>query len=70
LSGEGLALVSKIVVERELQSSEIKFMQRVPGLAEKYYALTVRKRFQNAWLGEIVKVFCARLVGLAGKKAR
>ena len=33
LSGEGLALVSKIVVERELQSSKIKFMLRVPGLA-------------------------------------
>lgn len=65
LSGKGLALVSKIVVERELQSSKIKFMLRVPGLAEKYYALTVRKRFQNAWLGEIVEVFRARLKELA-----
>jgi LysR family transcriptional activator of nhaA len=65
LSGEGLALVSKIVVERELQSSEIKFMLRVPGLAEKYYALTVRKRFQNAWLAEIVEAFRARLKELA-----
>ena len=65
LSGEGLALVSKIVVERELQSSKIKFMLRVPGLAEKYYALTVRKRFQNAWLGEIVEAFRARLKELA-----
>jgi len=61
LSGEGLALVSKIVVERELQSQRIKFMLRVPGLAEKYYALTVRKRFQNAWLGEIVDAFRTRL---------
>jgi LysR family transcriptional activator of nhaA len=65
LSGEGLALVSKIVVERELQSSKIKFMLRVPGLAEKYYALTVRKRFQNAWLAEIVEAFRARLKELA-----
>jgi LysR family transcriptional activator of nhaA len=65
LSGEGLALVSKIVVERELQSSKIKFMQRVPGLVEKYYALTVRKRFANAWLGEIVKTFRGRLKDLA-----
>jgi len=61
LSGEGLALVSKIVVERELKSREIKFMQRVPGMAEKYFVLTVRKRFQNAWLGEIVEAFRARL---------
>ena len=65
LSGEGLALVSKIVVERELQSSKIKFMLRVPGLAEKYYALTVRKRFQNAWLAEIVEAFRSRLKELA-----
>ena len=65
LSGEGLALVSKIVVERELQSSKIKFMLRVPRLAEKYYALTVRKRFQNTWLAEIVEAFRARLKELA-----
>ena len=65
LSGEGLALVSKIVVERELQSRKIKFMQRVAGLTEKYYALTVRKRFQSAWLGEIVQAFRARLKELA-----
>ena len=57
LSGEGLALVSKIVVERELQAHNIKFMLRVPGLVKKYYALTVRKRFQNAWLAEIVEAF-------------
>jgi LysR family transcriptional activator of nhaA len=61
LSGEGLALVSKIVVERELQSRKIKFMLRVPNLAERYYALTIRKRFQNAWLAEIVEAFRTRL---------
>ena len=65
LSGAGLALVSKIVVERELQSNKIKFMFRVPGLVERYYALTVRKRFQNAWLAEIVGAFRARLKELA-----
>ena len=65
LSGEGLALVSKIVVERELQSSKIKFMLPVPGLTERYYALTVRKRFENSWLGEIVQAFRARLKELA-----
>jgi LysR family transcriptional activator of nhaA len=65
LSGEGLALVSKIVVERELESRQIKFMLRVPGLVERYYALTARKRFENAWLGEIVEAFRARLKVLA-----
>ena len=68
LSGEGLALVSKIVIERELKSREIKFMLRVPGLAEKYYALTVRKRFQNVWLAEIVEAFRTRLKELASSK--
>jgi LysR family transcriptional activator of nhaA len=61
LSGEGLALVSKIVVERELESRQIKFVLRVPGLVERYYALAARKRFENAWLGEIVEAFRARL---------
>lgn len=65
LSGEGLALISKIVVERELNSREIKFMQRVPGLREKYYALAVRKRLQNKWLEGIVDVFRDRLKVLA-----
>jgi len=69
LSGEGLALVSKIVVERELQSRKIKFMFRVPSLAEKYYALTVRKRFQNDWLAEIVETFRARLKVLGSSPA-
>lgn len=61
LSGEGLALVSKIVVERELQSREIKFMRRVPGLTEQFYALTMRKRFANAWLAEIVETFRSKI---------
>ena len=61
LSGRGLALVSKIVVERELQSRQIGFMYRVPGLVERYFALTVRKRFANAWLEEMVENFRRRL---------
>lgn len=70
LSGKGLALVSKIVVERELQSRQIKFMARVPGLVEKYFALTVRKRFENAWITEIVDAFRARLKELAATPER
>lgn len=69
LSGEGLALVSKIVVERELESRHIKFMLRVPGLVERFYALTARKRFENAWLGTIVEAFRTRLQSL-GSSAR
>lgn len=61
LSGQGLALVSKIVVEGELDSSKIKIMRRVPGLSERFYALSGRKKFENAWLTKIVQVFRARL---------
>ena len=70
LSGRGLALVSKIVVERELESRQIKFMARVPGLVEKYFALTVRKRFENPWIGEIVATFRARLKELSATPER
>lgn len=61
LSGEGLALVSKIVVERDLQSRQLSFMARVPGLVERYYALTGRKRFEDAGVSDIVEAFRARL---------
>ncbi|MCX6954248.1 MAG: LysR family transcriptional regulator [Verrucomicrobia bacterium] len=70
LSGEGMALVSKIVVERELESRQIKFMLRVPGLVERYYALAARKRFANVWLGEIVEAFRARLSALGSTPGR
>ncbi len=70
LSGQGLALVSKIVVERDIQARKLQYVQRVPGLVEKYFALAARKRFENAWIGEIVEAFRARLVELsAGSRA-
>ncbi len=65
LSGQGLALVSKIVVERELRSREIGYMFRVPRLAERFYALTVRKRFDDTWIAGIVAAFRARLKELS-----
>lgn len=65
LSGQGLALVSKIVVERELESRQIRFLRRVPGLTENFYALTVRRKFGDAWLAEVVEIFRRRLKDLA-----
>lgn len=70
LSGEGLALVSKIVVERELESRQIKFMFRVPGLVERFYALTARRQIENVWLGEIVEAFRTRLQVLGSTPRR
>ena len=65
LSGQGLALVSKIVVERDLERRDLRQVVRVPGLAERYYALTVRKRFGHDWIAAIVAAFRARLKELA-----
>ena len=65
LSGQGLALMSKIVVERELHSRQIRFLFPVPGLVERFYALSMRRRFQVPWLGEVVEAFRARLRELA-----
>lgn len=69
LSGQGLALMSKIVVEGELNSSKIGLMRRVPGLAERFYALSVRRRFANPWLEEIVTTFRSRLKSFGGRPA-
>lgn len=69
LSGQGLALMSKIVVERELNSRQIRFLFPVPGLVERFYALSARRRFEAPWLGEVVEAFRARLRELAKGRA-
>jgi LysR family transcriptional activator of nhaA len=70
LSGQGLALVSAIVVERELTSKQLSTIQRVPGLTEKFYAITVRRRFGNAWIEEVVQSFRQRLKAIAEMPAK
>jgi LysR family transcriptional activator of nhaA len=61
LSGHGLALVPSIVVERELQSRQLRTLIRVPKLAERFYAITMRRRFGSALIEEVVAEFRARL---------
>ena len=61
LSGQGLALVPSIVVERELQSRQLRTLIRVPRLAERFYAITMRRRFGNALVEETVAEFRIRL---------
>lgn len=70
LSGQGLALVSAIVVERELNSRQLRTIQRVPGLTEKFYAITVRRRFDNPWIEEVVRSFRQRLKAIAEMPSR
>ena len=65
LSGHGLALVSAIVVERELNSKLLRSVHRVPGLTEKFYAIAARRRFGNPWIEEVVQLFRRRLKAIA-----
>lgn len=61
LSGHGLALVPGIVVERELKSRQLRTLLRVPKLAERFYAITLRRRFGNALVEQAVNDFRERL---------
>ena len=73
LSGEGLALVSAIVVERELQTRQLRSVFRVPGLVERFYAITIRRRFGNARIEAAVAHFRQTLKSIAalgGKVSR
>ena len=65
LSGEGLALVSAIVLERELRSKTVRTIHRVPGLSERFYAITLRRRFGNPGIEEVVRSFRQRLKAIA-----
>lgn len=61
LSGHGLALVPSIVVERELKSRQLSTLFRVPKLAERFYAITLRRRFGNSLVEAVVTEFRHRL---------
>jgi len=57
LSGRGLALVPAIVVKHELRSRRLRDVERVPGISERFYAVTLRRRFGSSWLEEMVREF-------------
>jgi len=65
LSEQGLALVPAIVVKHELQSRRLTQVYRVPGLAERFYAITLRRRFGTGWLEEVVSTFRKSLTAYA-----
>ncbi|NBV20489.1 MAG: LysR family transcriptional regulator [Proteobacteria bacterium] len=70
LSGHGLALVPSIVVERELQSPQLRTLIRVPGLAERFYAITMARRFGNPLIEEVVASFRQKLKSFAALSTR
>jgi len=50
------ALVPRVVVRDELESGQLRELCRVPGVAERFYAVTVRRRFESPLLKELLFV--------------
>ena len=51
---DGLTLVPPIVVRDELESGVLVERARVPRLTEGFYAITLRRRFPNPLVGELL----------------
>ncbi|MBU6376598.1 MAG: hypothetical protein KGQ59_11420, partial [Bdellovibrionales bacterium] len=57
ISGEGLALVPEIVVQRELASGELIVVKSPQDLAETFFAVTTSRKFRNARIEKLVRAF-------------
>jgi LysR family transcriptional activator of nhaA len=55
LSGAGLALVPRIVVERELAAGDALRVEPVPGLAERFFAITVARQSRDERVEELIQ---------------
>ena len=54
-SGAGLAVIPPIVVQDELESGALAELSRLPDITEVFYAVTIRRRFPNPLLGEVLE---------------
>ncbi|QIQ86527.1 LysR family transcriptional regulator [Erythrobacter sp.] len=54
-SGAGLAVIPPIVVQDELASGALVELSRLPEITEVFYAVTIRRRFPNPLLGEVLE---------------
>ncbi len=52
--GVGIAVLPPIVVRDELASGELMEAQRLPGLVQPFHAVTLRRRFPNPLLRELL----------------
>ncbi len=48
--GVGLAVIPPIVVKDELQNGKLIEVEQLPGISEIFYAVTIKRRFQNELL--------------------
>jgi LysR family transcriptional activator of nhaA len=58
--GAGLAVLPPIVVRDELGSGLLAEVERLPGIAETFYALTVERRFPNPLLAPLLDAWRVR----------
>lgn len=61
LSGAGLALMPKIVVERELAAGANLRVAQVPGLAERFFAITGARHRQDDRIEKLISTLVAQL---------
>jgi LysR family transcriptional activator of nhaA len=53
--GIGLAAIPPIVVKDELASRDLQEVARLPGISESFLAVTVKRRFANPLLDELIR---------------
>ncbi len=53
--GVGLAVLPPIVVQDELSSGRLVEADRLPGISETFYAVTLKRRFPNSLLAELLE---------------
>ncbi|SDW29949.1 LysR family transcriptional regulator [Roseicitreum antarcticum] len=53
----GLAVIPPIVVRDELASGALVELARLDGISERFFAVTLRRRFPNPLVGELVDAF-------------
>ncbi|MCT8997304.1 LysR family transcriptional regulator [Chelativorans intermedius] len=54
--GIGLAVLPRIVVKDELESGMLVEIDRLPGISETFYAVTIERRFPNPLLRELIRL--------------
>lgn len=52
---DGIALLPPVVVQEELAAGTLHDLFQVPGLQERFYALTIAQRFPNPYLKELLE---------------
>lgn len=61
LSGAGLALVPKVAVLREIDRGDQLRIERVPGIAERFFAITAARQRQDSRIEPLVTALAASL---------